>query len=241
MTASWNETTLPTLLLNYKLENIFNADEFGLFYQCLPNKTYHLSQEKCIGGKNSKVRLTGIAGGSATGEKLPMFVIGKSKNPRCFKHIKQLPCTYKNQLKSWMTGDLFTEWVMKLDSFFCAQDRKVALLVDNCSAHPHIEGLSNINLIFFPPNTTSVLQPMDQGVIRSLKAHYRHKIVRLCIKAVDNNELMPKISILQAMKDLVSSWNAVSKETVINCLKKLVSAKQTRVLKKLMMIILLNF
>ncbi|XP_065647138.1 tigger transposable element-derived protein 4-like [Hydra vulgaris] len=220
MTASWNETTLPTLLLNYKLENIFNADEFGLFYQCLPNKTYHLSQEKCFGGKNSKVRLTGIAAGSATGEKLPMFVIGKSKNPRCFKHIKQLPCTYKNQLKSWMTGDLFTEWVMKLDSFFRAQDRKVALLVDNCSAHPHIEGLSNINLIFFPPNTTSVLQPMDQGVIRSLKAHYRHKIVRLCIKAVDNNEPMPKISILQAMKDLVSSWNAVSKETVINCFKK---------------------
>ncbi|XP_065674039.1 tigger transposable element-derived protein 4-like [Hydra vulgaris] len=220
LTASWNETTLPTLLLNYKLENIFNADEFGLFYQCLPSKTYHLSREKCFGGKNSKVRLTGIAAGSATGEKLPMFVIGKSKNPRCFKHIKQLPCTYKNQLKSWMTGDLFTEWVMKLDSFFRAQDRKVALLVDNCSAHPHIEGLSNINLIFFPPNTTSVLQPMDQGVIRSLKAHYRHKIVCLCIKAVDNNEPMPKISILQAMKDLVSSWNAVSKETVINCFKK---------------------
>ncbi|XP_065645611.1 tigger transposable element-derived protein 4-like [Hydra vulgaris] len=119
-----------------------------------------------------------------------------------------------------MTGDLFTEWVMKLDSFFRAQDRKVALLVNNCSAHPHIEGLSNINLIFSPPNTSSVLQPMDQGVIRSLKAHYRHKIVRLCIKAVDNNEPMPKISILQGMKDFVSSWNAVSKETVINCFKK---------------------
>ena len=42
------------------------------------------------------------------GKKLPMFVIGKSKTPRCFKHIKQLPCTYRNQLKSWMTGDLFT-------------------------------------------------------------------------------------------------------------------------------------
>ncbi|XP_012555218.2 tigger transposable element-derived protein 6-like [Hydra vulgaris] len=218
MTASWNETTLPTLLLNYKLENIFNGDEFGLFYQCLPNKTYHLSREKCFGGKNSKVRLKGIAAESASGEKLPMF--GKSKNPRCFKHIKRLPCTYKNQLKSWMTGDLFTEWVMKLDSFFRAQDRKVALLVDNCSAHPHFEGRSNINLIFPPPNTTSVLQPMDQGVIRSLKAHYRHKIGRLCIKAFDNNEPMPKITILQTMKDLVSSWNAVSKETVTNCFKK---------------------
>ena len=31
MTAPWNETTLSTLLSNYKLENLFNADEFGLF------------------------------------------------------------------------------------------------------------------------------------------------------------------------------------------------------------------
>ena len=150
MTAPWNETTLPTLLSNYKLENIFNVDEFGLFYQCLPNKTYHLSGEKCSGGKNSKLRLTGMAVGNATGEKLSMFVIGKSKTPRCFKHIKQLPCRYRNQLKSWMTGDLFTEWVKKLDSSFRAQDRKVVLLVDNFPAHPHIEGLSNINLIFLP-------------------------------------------------------------------------------------------
>ena len=45
VTAPWNETTLPKLLSNYKLENIFNTDEFGLFYHCLPSKTYHLSGE----------------------------------------------------------------------------------------------------------------------------------------------------------------------------------------------------
>ena len=99
MTAPWNETTLPTLLSNYKLEGTFNADEFGLFYQCLPSKTYHPSGEKCSGGKNSKVRLTGMAAASATGEKLEMFVIGKSKKPRCFKNVKQLPSRYRAQKK----------------------------------------------------------------------------------------------------------------------------------------------
>ena len=84
MTAPWNETTLPTLLSNYKLEDIFNADEFGLFYKCLPSKTYHLSREKCSGGKNTKVRLTGMVAASATGEKLGIFVIRKSKKPWCF-------------------------------------------------------------------------------------------------------------------------------------------------------------
>ena len=51
MTSSWSETTLPTILSNYKLEDSFNADEFGLFYQCLPDKTYHLKGEKCSGEK----------------------------------------------------------------------------------------------------------------------------------------------------------------------------------------------
>ena len=37
MTSSWLETHLPTLLSRYKLHDIYNADEFGLFYAALPN------------------------------------------------------------------------------------------------------------------------------------------------------------------------------------------------------------
>ena len=164
ITEPWNETILPTLLSNCKLEYIFNADAFGLFYHCLPSKTYHLPGEKCSGGKNSKVRLACIAAASATGEKLEMFVIGKFKKPRCFKNVKQLPCKYRAQEKSWMTGVLFEERVKKLDSSFRAESRKVALLIGNFPTHTEIKNLTNINLIFLPPNTTSVLQPVDQGV-----------------------------------------------------------------------------
>ena len=66
MIAPWNETTLPMLLSNYELKDEFNADECGLFFQCLPNKTYHFKGEKCSGGKRSKVRLTGMAAASTT-------------------------------------------------------------------------------------------------------------------------------------------------------------------------------
>ena len=90
MTAPWNETTLPTLLSNYKLEDVFKVDEFGLFYQCLPSKTYHLPGEKCYGGKNSKVRLTGIVAASATEEKLEVFVIGKSNFPTATEYRKKV-------------------------------------------------------------------------------------------------------------------------------------------------------
>jgi hypothetical protein len=46
------------------------------------------------------------------------------------------------------------------------------LLVDNCPAHPVLEKLENIKLVFLPANTTSMLQLMDQEVIRSFKCHY---------------------------------------------------------------------
>ena len=32
-----------------------------------------------------------MAAANAMGDKLPMFVIGKAKNPRCFKNVKFLP------------------------------------------------------------------------------------------------------------------------------------------------------
>ena len=78
MTAAWTETTFTTILSKYKLNDIFNADKFGLFYQRFCDKTNNLSGEKCSGGIISKVKLTGMATTSVTREKLEMLVIGKS-------------------------------------------------------------------------------------------------------------------------------------------------------------------
>ena len=119
MTAPWQETTLPIILARYELKDIYNADEFGLFYQELPSKSLHFRGKRCAGGKHSKVRLIGMAASNALGEKLPMFVIGKYAKPRCFKHVRNLPCHYRSQKKkSWMDGKLFEEWLCELDRKF---------------------------------------------------------------------------------------------------------------------------
>ena len=220
MTAPWNETTLPTILSRYPLENIFNADEFGLFYNCLPDKTYHFKKEKCNGGKHSKVRLTGMAAGNAKGERLQMFTIGKSKNPRCFKGVKSLPCRYRSQQKSWMSSEIFEEWVKEIDRSFGKRKRKIALIVDNCPAHPHVEKLEWVELIFLPPNTTSMTQPMDQGVIRLLKAKYRKLAVQKHLEQLDKGNGLLKFSILTAMTMLNKAWNAIPDQTFENCFKK---------------------
>ena len=57
MNAPWAETTLPTMLSKYELNQIYNADKFGLFYRGQPKKSLHLKDERCVGGKHSKLRL----------------------------------------------------------------------------------------------------------------------------------------------------------------------------------------
>lgn len=229
MTASWAQTHLPTILSRYDLRDIYNADEFGLFYQQLPTKSFHLKGERCAGGKFSKVRLTGLAAGNAAGEKLPMFVIGKAEKPRCFKGVTSLPCQYKPQRKSWMDSEIFSDYVRKLDTKFDAEGRKIVLIIDNCPAHPNVDNLKAIQLVFLPPNTTSKTQPMDQGVIRALKAFYRTNVVRRQIKYVDEGKTTPKINILQAMRMLVKSWDAISINTVKNCFRKAGISQETQV------------
>lgn len=65
------------------LNDVFNADKFELFYQCLPNEGNNLSGGMCTRGIN-KVTLTGMALAIVTGEKLQIFFIGKSATPRSF-------------------------------------------------------------------------------------------------------------------------------------------------------------
>ena len=57
LTAPLTETSLPTILSQYALKDIFRAGEFGLFYHSLPSKTLHFKGQKCSGGKHSKVHL----------------------------------------------------------------------------------------------------------------------------------------------------------------------------------------
>ena len=119
-----------------------------------------------------------------------------------------------------MDSQTLEEWVRKLDQTFRMEERKIELLIKNCLSHPSVSNLTNLQLVFFLPNTTSVLQPHDQAVIRSPKADYRGRVVRrLCI-ALDKTKTLPKISILEAMKILVYSWGAMSAQTIFNYFRK---------------------
>ena len=53
-------------------------------------------------------------------------------------------------------------------------DFKILLLVENCPAQPDLSDVDpNVKVEFLPPNTTSLIQPMNQGVIATFKALYK--------------------------------------------------------------------
>jgi hypothetical protein len=51
-----------------------------------------------------------------------------------------------------------------------------------------LENLENIKLVFLPSNPTSMLQPMDQGMMRSLKCHFCKVILLRMIECIKKKQ-----------------------------------------------------
>lgn len=80
--------------------------------------------------------------------------------------------------------------------------RKILLLVDNCAAHPltAISKLGNIRLHFLPPNTTSIVQPCNQGIIQYLMVNYRHQVIKKIITDIDQDSTLTANQLAKQLK-----------------------------------------
>lgn len=215
----WLSMVWPNLSARYNENDIFNGDETGLFFKATPDKTLKFKGEKCHGGKQAKDRLTVLVCANMSGtEKRQLLVVGKSVAPRCFKNCSVLPVKYTANKRAWMTSEIFEKELRDWDRELARKQRRILLLVDNCPAHPHVENLQFMELVFLPPNVTAILQPMDQGVIRCLKAHYRKMLLTRLIQCAENKEQF-SISVLDALVMIKTAWNRVSQETLRNCFR----------------------
>jgi hypothetical protein len=79
---------------------------------------------------------------------------------------------------------------LQLNNQFKGQNQKVNMILDIASSHvvsstkvgkfwgfPTLE-LNNITLVFLPPNVTSIVQSLDQGIIASFKIQYKKKFLQ---------------------------------------------------------------
>lgn len=115
-----------------------------------------------------------------------------------------------------MTTELFRKYLIQWDNELARRKKKILLLIDNCPSHTNIPALSFIKVVFLPPNTTSVLQPMDQGIIKSIKTNFRKQLVLKFLQDVEESR-PTKISILDAILMVTKAWNDVPVSTISNC------------------------
>lgn len=218
----WKEKEKEKIENMYSPDDVYNADETGLFYQVMPDKTMAFKGENCKGGKKSKQRLSVLFCSNSTGtDKLRPLVIGKYAKPRCFKNIKSLPVDYTSNKRAWMTKEIFNNWLLELDKDMKKKKKKIALLVDNCTPHNHPPKLKNVSLFYFPPNCTSILQPLDLGIIKCFKGYYRKRIVQNVVFNLDNKVENPfAVDVKNACDWIASSWKSVKQSTIRNCWKK---------------------
>lgn len=104
-------------------------------------------------------------------------------------------------------------------------DEKAILLIDNAPSHPSEDQLKSddgkIITLFFPPNVTPLLQPMDQNVIRLTKLHYRSSLLSTIIRndSDDVKGLIKNLTLKDAILNLLNAWEKVSMETIVKCWK----------------------
>jgi hypothetical protein len=214
---------LQEILQEYELRDIWNCDETALFWRLLPCKT--IAHSPVLGKKRSKERVSILVTCNASGdEKLPLLFIHKYETPRILKGIekKSLPVWYYWNSKAWMQRSIFKHFLERLNSKMNREGRHIILLMDNAKCHicDNISNLSNIKVHFLPPNTTSHIQPLDQGIIYSLKAKYRKLLCQNRIQAYDFYEegdpTPPPIDILDSINLIADAWKRVTKKTIIN-------------------------
>ncbi|CAL4247147.1 unnamed protein product, partial [Meganyctiphanes norvegica] len=145
--------------------------------------------------------------------------------------INSLTVYYEAQDNAWMSTQIFWRWFLEHFIVELQQrhgpDFDVCLIMDNCTSHPKmIEDLDpRLMVLFLPPNTTALIQPMDQAVISNFKVIYHNMMYEKLIEHVDNTPLdqqgehpivnfYKKFNILEAILLLDKAWNQVSETTI---------------------------
>ncbi|XP_015590626.1 jerky protein homolog-like [Cephus cinctus] len=173
----------------YAMRQIYNADERGLLWRTLLGKSRVTEADNHPNRNMSKDRAAVMVCANATGtHKLPLLVVGKSENPTCPKNIKVLPVTYRGEKNACMTRELTLEWYKKafhpqIDKVHKPTDEKFILLLDNAPIHPPIKELNALcdkcEVRYLPTTVTSLLQPVDQGIIEKMKQSLQAELTAL--------------------------------------------------------------
>ncbi len=173
---------------NIPISSIYNWDETGLFYRCMPQYTLGARSDDGAGGKTDKKRITAMLSVNGDGSDTSVVIIGTAKKPHGTgpEFWKQHGVRYFSNKTAWMTGDIFETLLKEFDDRITSP---TILLLDNFSGHEvnNAVDYKNIMPLFLPANTTSKTQPLDAGIISTCKVKYRKKLMNFVLEQIDKN------------------------------------------------------
>ncbi|XP_033209583.1 tigger transposable element-derived protein 2-like isoform X2 [Belonocnema kinseyi] len=234
---------------NLKLENIYNADESGIYWKILLNYICALLTEKSVAGfDNKKDRFTALFCANASGShKIPLLIIGKSE-PRNSKilidgevklhdisYLKDLDVNYSAQESGWMNCEIFKKWYQhEFISRVLEHQKntgnsgKVLLILDNAPSHPSAEKLNaihdNFEVMFLPPNDVTLIQPMDQSTISTMKKLYKRNLMRRLLIEKNYEKIetfLKELKVSDCLVMLTKAWSSLKQSTLKNSWKAL--------------------
>ncbi len=111
----------------------------------------------------------------------------------------------------YMDSGAFLAWLKHWQHSIELQDssRKVLLLVDNHGSHTvamrHAKEFPNIRIEALPPNSTSITQPLDAGIIAVFKRRYRHLVAGRAYENSLNEDILEQFELASDVSDIEDS------------------------------------
>jgi DDE superfamily endonuclease/Fission yeast centromere protein N-terminal domain/Tc5 transposase DNA-binding domain len=218
--------SIRTLCGEYKEEDIYNMDTTGLFWRYSPSSG--LSSQPQAGIKKDKARITLTLCTNFTGsDRLPVWIIGKAQQPHALRSVNlaALNIVWRANQKAWMNQIIMIEWLQWFYHYI-RSDRQILLLMDNLKCHKIGVELApppeNIRIQWLPSNSTSLYQPLDQGIIQNLKIYYKKQWLRYMIYQYEQNiNPTTTMNLYNSLIWISRSWNNdIMSSTIYQCFRK---------------------
>lgn len=168
---------------NISGKDIYNEDETGIQFVCKSPKTVAKKGEKYVYARKSGERSVNISiamCSNALGSVIiPPFLIFKGLSFLSDLHTECFPenTIFANSKSGYMVTDIFAEW-LRIFVENIPPKRPVLLLLDGHVSHVSLNAIefakdNGVLMLCFPPHTTHLLQPMDNGPNITLKNAFK--------------------------------------------------------------------
>ncbi|RHY32166.1 hypothetical protein DYB32_002800 [Aphanomyces invadans] len=190
---------------SYDKNCVYNVDETGMYYDIPPTYIWAVKGgcSKISCGEKHSMRMTGVLTVTADGGKLPLMIIMKGKPGDWTLYLRDV--------LGERIGGLSVVLVENFDAH--VSDEEYKIMYDELGAH----------LCPVPPNSTSVCQPLDVGVMAPFKRNLRNLWLyeeQVVGDDEDPYSLSAKQKRMTMVKRAISAWDLVTEDIIRQCFAK---------------------